>query len=222
MANTDSARRYGGTTTKTRFLPWLIAIVAGVTAGPATKSNAKPMTPSEVEVTFSMTRTPKSIRVEYVVHNHKGRAIWVADELLQNTPSGLVMKARPELIVRNGDEPDIVSFVRGMTVESVQKRDRPPPIPAMKKLAPKATLQGSAEVPLPFVAWHNYGTLAPLSGEKRRAVFEISYVDDPTDQEELREVPLEDKRTVTAPAPYYFRDHGQRARSEIKPLPAAR
>lgn len=196
-------------------------------AQPKARPKAAPVTATSqtdgMELTFTLAAEPGKLIVDYRLRNTGDAKVWVADQLLQNTPEGRVMKVAGRLIVRNGDAPDVVSLVRGMTYESMTTgRERPPPSPAMKPVEPGEVLEGRAEVPLPLAAWHNYGRVEPLAGDKKRAVLELTYIEDPPDPKVWWQVPLEDGRKVPAPEPKYLKKAARRITSEPLPLPLPR
>src|SRR5262249_33675785 len=119
---------------------------------------------SDLELTWTLTRGEGGLQLDYLLRNRLARRVYVLDELVQNTPEGRSYRPLPDrVIARNGSEPGLVSFVRGMTPESLSgRRERLPPTPLARLIEPNGEVTGRAVVPLPLAAWHNYATLAPL------------------------------------------------------------
>ncbi|MCA9679370.1 MAG: hypothetical protein KC464_30350, partial [Myxococcales bacterium] len=180
----------------------------------------RPAEEHAMELTWTLRRDGDHLAIDYTVHNGGDAQVWVADELLQNTPAGKTMRAVDRLIVRDAAEPDLVSLVRGMTYDSLTTgRERPAPSPAMKAVPAGGEVTGTATVPLPLEAWHNYGKVAPLQGDKRRAVLQLTYVTEPDQARAWRQIPTEDGRKVDGLDPYYLKDHALLVSGAPLPLP---
>ena len=95
----------------------------------------------------------------------------------------------------NDDQPETVRFARGR-VPSVAPGAKTME-PGARGIAPGETVTGSAEVPLPLVAAHWRGTVAPLAGTPRFAVLHLGVI---TGEAHWRQIPLADGSTLTLPA----------------------
>ena len=125
-----------------------------------------------LELEWTLTVDHDRLRVDYTVHNKTASSVVLLDQLL--------VKDMPDpdaIIVKNGDAAKTVAFTRAWV--RTNEKVLVTPFPVARSLAAGASAKGTAFVPLPLRAWHNYSKVPPLSGDATTAVLEIGYLEDP-------------------------------------------
>lgn len=163
---------------------------------------------------WKLERKGNALQLSYTIQNTSEKPVVVLDRLYHPTSKGKE-PAFDRVIVRDGDTPDVVSFVRGYV---------PPPPgigiggvfpPIARKLEPKEKATGEATIPLPLTAWHNFASPTPLHGTPRQAVLEIGYL---VDHGKWVQVILTDGSNLTGPGDPFVNDQ-KLIRGQPQPIP---
>ena len=127
-----------------------------------------------VELTWTLRRAPdgRRLQIDYRLTNRSAGDIYVADQLLAYH-EGKTRLVPDRVIVTAGDQPDTVRFVRGIVDTGTTRFDHPP---GASRVAPGASHEGTAAVPLPLKGWHNYGAPPRIPPAPAHARLEIAYL----------------------------------------------
>jgi hypothetical protein len=123
---------------------------------PAAGQTSPAKADNTMNATLDWTLTPRadSLHVDYKLTNQTDASLWVVDDMLTWT-QGALTRAPNAIIVRNSTKPGVASLFRG-NLNIPTHDQRMYPSPGMREVAPGATVAGSADIPLPLRAWHNY------------------------------------------------------------------
>jgi hypothetical protein len=165
---------------------------------------------------WQLTRSGDRLQLSYSVHNDSDKALYLLDRLVVPSSKGLEA-AFDRVIVRDGDAAGVVSFVRGYAPPFADKRGGIGGIqqPAAQKLEAGQTITGTATVPLPLTAWHNFGPAQPLTGAPTQAYLEIGYL---LDHDKWASLELVDGTKLSGPANPFVADQ-RMVRSDTRPIP---
>jgi len=167
----------------------------GEDAASSDRAESLQVSAQEIDITWGMRLGPdgKTLVVEYTATNRSTERLYLCDILLAQVNNQLV-RVDSGMIVTNGSRKDEVRLTRGVVEEHVWTSA--PRNPGARAFDPGQSLSGSATLPLPLKAWHNFGAVRELDGTPKVAVLELSYVRGEVSWGELR---LSDGSTVTVP-----------------------
>jgi hypothetical protein len=154
-----------------------------------------------ISLDWTLTRAGDHLHVTYTVHNTSTAPVFLLDHLLL-PDRGKWRDAADRAVVRTGDRAGTIELVRGYaqpdnTGTSVEIQYAP----AARRLAPGASLDGAADIPLPLVAWHPFARSLALAPSPTEAVLIIGYL---VDHDRWASLPLADGTTATVPGPPYI------------------
>ena len=125
------------------------------------------------ELTWNMTRSPKSIRVSYHIANRGTKTLYVNDGLvvLANPNVANVYRRFSANYTVEAQSADTVSITVGMPSGDVPAAA---PVPAFYvAVAPNASFDGARDVDVPFRRYDAMGREKPLGDKFTKAVFAI-------------------------------------------------
>lgn len=133
-----------------------------------------------MNVTLEWTAKPAAgvLHVEYTLTNKSDKPLYAVDDMLE-WQGGKLVRAPKAIIVRNGAAEGTASLFRGnMNIPTHDSRMYPSP--GARLVAAGTSVQGTADVPLPLKAWHNYHPekMEPLKEPITQLVLEIQIVRD--------------------------------------------
>lgn len=150
--------------------------------------------PARLDWTLTRAADGASLQIAYTVTNTTDRTIYLCDALPVPGQQRFVL-GRTYINVAGG-APGEVRFVRGR-LASIAPVILPLE-PGARPLAPGASLQGTAIVPLPLIASHYHGKAQPLSGAPTTAWLELGWVEADA---HWRNLSLETGQSLTTPGP---------------------
>lgn len=167
-------------------------------ASPALADPVEPpaMTAAPARLDWTLTRAADgaSLQIAYTVTSTADRTIYLCDALPVPGQQSFVL-GRTFINVAGG-APGEVRLVRGR-LASIAPVILPLE-PGARPLAPGATLQGTAIVPLPLIAAHYHGKAQPLSGAPAQVWLELGWVEADA---HWRNLTLETGQVLTTPGP---------------------
>lgn len=157
-------------------------------AGGATATGETP--DAGIQLTWSIRRAGNALHIRYAVRNASAAPVVLLDQL---TEGGVEPRpAFDRVIVRDGDQPGVVSFARAEIAGPPGVGVAVATPAAARALAPGATIVGAAVVPLPLTGWYPSGPWH-LRGTPTRAYLEIGYLAGAVD---LTDLTLADGSTI--------------------------
>jgi hypothetical protein len=162
----------------------------------------------------------KSLSLDYQITNDGSAPIWVLDQIVTTSRTGMVVLP-DRVIVRRGADASTASFVAGFT-EQLGHAVEVQPSPLPHALAAGAQLSGTKRVPLPIASWHPYDTMIDaLDGAPTKATLEIGWLPEhpPEGIPGWEDVPAAAGGMLHLPATGFVRTSQQLARGETLGLP---
>ena len=124
-----------------------------------------------LHVSWTLERQSDALALQYTIKNDGNSPVYVLDQTLVFAQEGLILA--PDKIIVDSNA-GILQFTRGYIRPLGDYRVQL--IPAVRKLKPAGSLQGSAQISLPVAAWHPRDGSRPLLGNFTKGVLRIGYV----------------------------------------------
>jgi len=150
-----------------------------------------------MSLTWSLTRTPQGLRVEYQVRNPNPAKIWVCDQLVVPVKGDRWTRSDRVTVSNSRDGKGVVFSLgpRGNDLEADELYR-----PTFVELGPNEERKGSFTVPLPLASWSPENRMKPLAANHVSATLDIYYL--PTEPAGWAELNSPDATPLRVPAKY--------------------